>query len=90
MATKKKKPVPATVESTIYVGPTLPNGLLNRFTVFYEGRYLPHIEALREKSPALRGLIVPISRFAEARKNASEAGHILNLYSRRVFEEINK
>ena len=89
MASKKKqiepKPTPM-----VYVGPTLPNGLLARFTVFSGGDYLPHIKELREKSPAFRGLFVPVSRLSQAKKDVETQGHILNLYARNVLKEINK
>lgn len=88
MASKRKqiepKPVPM-----IYIGPSLPNGLLARFTVF-NGDYPLHIKELRERSAALRGLFVPVSRLSQAKKDVETQGNILNLYAKNVLKEINK
>ena len=61
MARKKiSKPLNRRV---VYVGPTLKRGLLKRFAVYKDGEFPEEIQALREKSPALRGfrLAIPIS-----------------------------
>lgn len=88
MATSKKKSK-AKVEPMVYVGPTLPNGILARFTVFKGGEFLPHIKELIDRHSSVRGLIVPISQLAQAKKDVETQGHILNLYAKNVFKEIN-
>lgn len=87
MVSKKKKETKA--EPVIYVGSTLPNGILFRYTVFC-GNFPPHIVELMDKSPALRGLMVPISKLQQAKKDVETQGHILNLYAKNVVKEINQ
>ena len=89
MASKRKK-AEAKAGPVVYVGPTLPNGLLGRFTVFGSSECLPHVRELMDKSPALRGLIVPISQLNQARKDVETQGNLLNLYAKDVLKEIKQ
>lgn len=57
-----------TTEGKVYIGPTLGGGALMRNAVFRAGEFPPHIVSMREKSEALRGLFVPVSELATARK----------------------
>lgn len=72
----------------IYVGPTLKKGLLSRYTVFRDGEFPKSIQELREKSPALRGLFVPVSMLASARRRVATKGDILNTYVTRLRDEL--
>lgn len=74
----------------VYVGNTLQKGLLRRFSVFREGEYPPAISALRAKSPALRGLFLPVEKLSEARKRVRTKGDILNTFVSRVPKELEK
>lgn len=89
MASKRKK-AGAKAGPMVYVGPTLPNGLLARFTVFSGGEFVPHVKELADKSPALRGLIVPVSQLNQARKDVTTQGHILHLHAKNVLKEITQ
>lgn len=72
----------------VYVGPTIKRGLLTRYTVFRDGGFPASIQELREKSPALRGLFVPVSMLASARVRVKTKGDILNTYVTRLSDEL--
>lgn len=72
----------------VYVGPTLKRGLLSRYAVFRDGQYPKAIQELREKSPAVRGLFVPVSMLTSARQRVATKGDILNLYVTRLRDEL--
>lgn len=72
----------------VYVGPTLKKGLLSRYTVFRDGEFPQSIQELREKSPALRGLFVPVLMLASARQRVATKGDILNTYVTRLRDEL--
>lgn len=78
-AKKKEKPTPR-----VYVGPTLPGGVLSYGTVFCGEGYPAHVAAVIEDRPAVRGLIVPVTQLAEATKAVKTKGHILNTYARQA------
>jgi len=80
MAKKKKygavstsRRQPARIERTIYIGPNLPGGQLSAFTVF-KGELPAHVRDLREKTPELQRLFVPVSDLAAARQRLQKAG----------------
>ncbi len=73
-----------------YVGPTLAQGLLPRFAVFKDGEFPEAVKALREKSPALRGLFVPVDQLAAARRRIETKGDILNAYAARLTNELKE
>lgn len=81
---------PATIiqnpEATIYTGPALPGGQLARYTVFREGKMMPHIQALADECPALKKMIVPVSRLAETERKLSDSSSV----EAGRFAEINK
>lgn len=72
----------------VYVGPTLKRGLLSRYAVFRDGQYPKAIQELREKSPAVRGLFVPVSMLSSARQRVRTKGDILNIYITRLRDEL--
>lgn len=74
-------------KARIYVGPSLPKGVLARFTAFSDG-VPPHVAELMEKSSALKGLLVPVARLSQARKDVETKGTLLNLYASKVRDEI--
>ena len=63
-------------------------GALMRNAVFRAGEFPPHIVSMREMSEALRGLFVPVSELATARKRITVRGDILNTYARQVKHDI--
>ena len=71
----------------MYVGPSLPG--LGRHTVF-TGEPLPHVEAMMERSAALRELFVPLESVTDARKAVAEKGSRLNVCAARVLAEFKK
>jgi len=75
---KRKTNVEKTLENTVYIGKSLP--ILSQYTVFKGGKLPTHIEELAAKDEAIAGLIVPVSKLQEARKNMLVKGHILNYY----------
>lgn len=88
MARKKiSKPLNRRV---VYVGPTLKRGLLKRFAVYKDGEFPEEIQALREKSPALRGLFVPVDELATARRRIATKGDILHTYAGRLQSELKE
>ena len=74
--------------SRVYVGPPIP-GILPRFAVF-SGGLPPRIGELAQASQALRGLIVPAERLAQARIDIEKKGTLLNLYAERVAMELKE
>ena len=74
----------------VYVGPTLRRGLLKAFTVFRDGEYPAPIAKMREKSPALRGLFVPVTDLAEARRRVATKGDLLHAYVARLNQELKE
>lgn len=88
-----KKPTTKKAQTTegkavVYIGPTLGGGALMRNAVFRAGEFPPHIVSMREMSEALRGLFVPVSELATARKRITVRGDILNTYARQVKHDI--
>jgi hypothetical protein len=86
-----KKPTTKKAQTTegravVYIGPTLGGGALMRNAVFRAGEFPPHIVSMREK--ALRGLFVPVSELATARKRIGVKGDILNAYVRQLKNEL--
>ena len=71
----------------IYVGPSLPGGILPQFTVFKD-EVPDHVVALMGKYPSLRPLIVPVAKLGQARKDVSTKGNLLNLYAAKVRKEV--
>ena len=86
----KKKIKKALNRRVAYVGPTLKRGLLIRNAVFRDGEYPEAIKALREKSPALRGLFVPVDELADARRRIATKGDILHTYVARLSNELKE
>ena len=82
MVRRKKTPA---VTPVVYVGPTLPGGVLQHLTVFRGNGYPAHVAEMIESKPALRGLIVPVSQLPEALKAVKTKGHILNTYARELM-----
>jgi hypothetical protein len=69
----------------IYCGPNLPNGILNRFTVYRDG-YPKHLEPHFEECPAIKRLFVPIEDFAKTMSSIEQRGSAEHVW----FEQIVK
>jgi len=76
----QKKPAAAATarvaEATIYVGPPLAGGKLAKFTIFKDGKLLPHVHELAEKHRCVRDLIVPVSKLSEVQKRLADASSV--------------
>lgn len=84
----KKKVTKKPEKAVVYIGPTIGSGVLVRYAVFLGGEFPPHIEEMRAKSEALRGLFVPISQLSEARQRIDVKGDILNVYLNQLKAEL--
>ena len=80
----KKKPP----RKVVYVGPTLKRGLLRQYAVFWDGEYPASIQELRNKSPAVRGLFLPVESLTEARRRVRTKGDLLNTFVSRIQKEL--
>lgn len=76
------------MKPTVYIGPTLPNGILKQYTVFRNGMVPRHIQSLYDGNDALRGLVVPVGDMTYAMASMKRRGTLLNLFSKRVLNEI--
>jgi hypothetical protein len=75
----KEEPKKA-AEPVIYIGESLPGGSLQQFSIYKNG-LPPVLEAHIEKCPAIREMLVPVSKLAETRANLPVQGsreHTLN------------
>ena len=70
----------------VYVGPSLPGGVLPQFTVFQGELPVPIVD-LMGKCPSLSLLIVPVSQLSQARKDVITKGSLLNLYASKIRKE---
>ena len=80
---KKEKPVVKT--TTVYIGKSLPG--LPRNMAFKGGVLPEYVRQMAEQNENIAGLIVPVDRLAEARKNINQKGHILNYYAEKLNKE---
>ena len=74
----------------VYIGPTLNRGLLKSGTVFLDGEFPKPIDDLRSKSPALRGLFVPVEELSVARQRVQNKGDLLNAFVARLNKELKE
>lgn len=86
----KKKIQRALNRRVAYVGPTLRRGLLRSGTVFLDGEFPKPIEDMRAKSPALRGLFVPVEELSAARQRVQIKGDLLNAFVARLNKELKE
>ena len=75
-----------TTEPVVYLGPAIPR-LISHGTVFSDGKIPAYLEAMAKKIPAIRGLIIPVSRYAEAAKELRSPGRLKTLYDA-VLKEV--
>lgn len=69
-------------ETKVYVGKSIKG--LPQYTVFAGGELPPYVAELAAKNEAVAGLIVPISRLQEARRDMQIQGSILNYYAKNL------
>lgn len=61
----------------IYVGPSLPQGRLQRFTVFRDG-FTPYMQSVIAQYPDVARLTVPVAEFGQALTDLDRRGSALN------------
>lgn len=76
-ATKTQAKAALPTEPTIYVGPNLAGGILASYTVFKDGKMLPHVQELVEQNPDLKALIVPVSKLAITEQQLSDPASVV-------------
>lgn len=81
MATEKKRAAARVeelkpVDQLIYVGPPLPGGRLNSFSIF-KGGVPKHLDGLIKQYPELAVLIVPVGELTRAKKDVNTPGTTL-------------
>lgn len=81
-----KKSVIKKEPALIYIGPTLPGGRLQSFTVY---KQFPHfLDNVIAKIPDLPRLFIPTTDFTEKLKERDTKGTPLYIYNARVTEVI--
>lgn len=89
MTIKKPKPGAEVKEiPRIYCGPSLPNGLMARFTV-YRGGLPPHLNEQFESCPALKQLIVPVEKLAETVAAINTTGSAESTWHKEIQAHFN-
>lgn len=92
MARKKPAATPQQerAEPTIYIGPSLPSGVLAKNTVFKAGVLLPHIEELIHNCPAIKHMIIPVSKLAAAQAKLNDRSSPESAWSTDILKHFNK
>lgn len=85
MITEKFSNGGQTPKKVIYIGPSFEG--LSAFTVFVRGQYPAPVVDLMAKYPNIKGLMVPVERLQQARKDVVTPGNILNHYMKHVKDE---
>lgn len=78
MAKKKTSPC-------VYIGPSLRG--LSQNTVFTSDKLPPHVADMVKANENIRGLIVPVERLQDARRNIHVKGNILHTYALKVLNK---
>lgn len=76
----------------VYVGPTLPNGLLKKGTIFKGTRteVLKHLDHIIANYPEVKRLMVSSNELAETRVRLQNGGNLLSSKYNGLLERINK
>lgn len=86
------KPIPKApvkAERFIYCGPSLPGGLLQRYTI-YKGGLPVHLQTVIEKCPSVKSLFVPVAKLAAVNAAITSPGTLENLQYREITEFVRK
>ena len=69
-------------ETLVYVGPSLPRGLLKQNSIFVGTReeVEKSLEEAMKKYPMAKNMLVPVSKLAEAKVKIASKGNILHKY----------
>lgn len=98
ITTPAAKVVPAEVVTTekteifVYVGPNLPNGLLNMSSVIKGTRaeVLKHLEPITAKYPEVPSLLVAVEQLADARARIRKGGNLMAANYEKLVAAIRK
>ncbi len=71
--------------SKVYIGPTYPG--LKRYTIF-AGDLPEHVAQMVKEKPSLAAMFVPADELAEAKKNVTRTGHILNFHLKQLTKGV--
>ena len=85
----KKEETPAKPERLIYCGPSLPGGLLQRYTI-YKGGISVHLNDVIEQCPAIKSLFVPYARLQVVNAAIQSTGSLENLRYREIQKFIQE
>jgi hypothetical protein len=76
-------------EALIYVGPSLPNGLLTKYTTFSNG--IPdHLKLHFEKCPAFKRLFIPVSQLPAVESRLNDATSAESVFYRKTVEHFTR
>lgn len=68
----------------VYIGPSIPG--LKSYTVF-SGTLPDPVSGMAAKNESIAGLIVPVEKLQESRRNIRKRGHILNVYLNQLLKK---
>lgn len=79
-------------ETLVYVGPSLPRGLLKQNSIFVGTRteIEKNLEEATKKYPMAGKMLVPVSQLAEAKIKIASKGNILHKYYADIVSLINE
>jgi hypothetical protein len=69
----------------VYIGPSIPG--LKSYTVF-SGTLPKPIADLAAMNDNVAGLIIPVERLQESRRDMRKSGHVLNVYFHKLLEGV--
>lgn len=81
----KDKTEEGTTLQRIYIGPSIHG--LRQYTIFLGNELPDHVQKLIQENVSIRGLIVPITKFAEARKEILREGSVYNYFLTQFFKQ---
>lgn len=73
------------IRQRIYIGPSIPG--LRQFTVFVGEDFPVNVQKLIQENVSISGLIVPIQRLSEARKELYRKGSIYNYFLNQFYKQ---
>lgn len=71
----------AVLEAVVYLGPAIPR-LISHGTVFSDGKIPAYMDDRIKKTPAIKGLFVPVSQYAKAAQELKRPGRLKTLYDK--------
>ncbi|OQP00855.1 hypothetical protein B1689_07490 [Geobacillus sp. 44C] len=76
-------------EAMIYVGPSLPGGMLTKYTIFSNG--VPdHLKLHFEKCPAFKRLFVPVSQLSAVESRLNDATSAESVFYQQIVQYFSR